>query len=125
MYNTLYDKLFKIGEPDIPKFSDSDKQTVLDCITDMSGKYLSEDSFAVYVEKVDLEIEKKKYQVSDKEKKAIKQYYQSVTELYEAQTAFMQSIRELEEEITGKEIFLDIIKQVQLLAVQVNIRTRE
>ena len=124
-YNTLYDKLLKIGDHHIPKFSDSDKQTVLDCITDMSGKYLSENSFAIYVEKDDLEIEKKRYQVSDKEKKTIKQYYQSATELCEAQTAFMQSTRELEKEINDREIFLDIIKQVQMSTVQVNIRTRE
>ena len=69
--------------------------------------------------------EKKRYKVSDKAKAAIKQYYQSAQELCEAQTAFMQSTRELENKITDKEVFLDIIKQVQLPAVQVNIRTRE
>ena len=42
-----------------------------------------------------------------------------------AQTDFMQSAQELEDKITDKEIFLDIIKQVQLPAVQVNIRMRE
>ena len=37
----------------------------------------------------------------------------------------MQSVQELEDKIDDKEIFLDIIKQVQLPAVQVNIRMRE
>ena len=98
---------------------------MLNCIADKSGKYLSEDNFAVYVSKEDTDFEKKKHKVSDRAKAAIKQYYQSAQELCEAQTAFMQSTWELENAITNKEVFLDIIKQVQLPAVQVNIRMRE
>ena len=98
---------------------------MLNCIADKSGKYLSNDDFAVFVSKEDTDFEKKKYRVSDTAKAAIKQYYQSAQELCEAQTAFMQSTWELENAITDKEVLLDIIKQVQLQAVQVNIRTRE
>ena len=49
VYKTLFDKLLMIGDPHILKFSDADRKTVLDCIADKSGKYLSEDKFAVYV----------------------------------------------------------------------------
>ena len=125
MYITLYDKLIQIGNQHITKLSDSDRQTVLNSIADKSGKYLSEDEFVVYVSKENTGFEKKKYKVGNEAKAAIKQYYQSVQELCEAQTAFMQSTQELEDKIDDKEIFLDIIKQVQLPAVQVNIRTRE
>ena len=65
------------------------------------------------------------FAVSDEAKEAFKQYYQSAQELYKAQTVFIQSAQELKSKIDDKEIFLDIIKQVQLPAVQVNIRTRE
>ena len=98
---------------------------MLNCITDKSGKYLSKDDFALYVSKEDTDYKKKKFAVSAEAKAAIKQYYQSAQELCEVQTAFMQSTQELESKIADKEIFLDIIKQVQLPTAQVNIRMRE
>ena len=55
-YKTLCDKLLVIGNPYIVKFSDADRKTVLDCIADKSGKYLSEDNFAVYVAREDVTI---------------------------------------------------------------------
>ena len=58
-YITLYDMLLQIGDPHISKLCDSDRQTVLNCIADKSGKYLSEDDFAVYVSKEDTDFEKK------------------------------------------------------------------
>ena len=97
---------------------------MLDCIADKSGKYLSEDDFAVYVKRAEVEKEKKQYAVSSKAKEAIRQYYKATVGLCEAQTTLMEKTRELEAAV-DKEIFLDIIRQVQLPAVQVTIRTRE
>ena len=74
VYNTLYDTLLQIGNPHIAKFSNSDKKTVLDCIADKSGKYLTKDDFAVYVGREDVEITKKQYAISAKAKAAIKEY---------------------------------------------------
>ena len=125
MYITLYDNLLQIGDPNIPKFSNSDRKTVLDCIADKSGKYLSEDDFAVYVATEDVEIKKKQFAASAEAKASIKEYYKSAQELCEVQTAFMKSTWEMESKIDNKEIFLDIIRQVQLLAVQLNIMMRE
>ena len=98
---------------------------MLDCIADKSGKYLSEDDFAVYVAREDVEIKKKQVAVSNEAKVAIKEYYKAAQDLCEAQTAFMKSTWEMESKIDNKEIFLDIITQVQLPAVQVMIRMRE
>ena len=58
-YITLYDTLLQIGNPHISKHNNSDRKTVLDCIADKSGKYLSEDDFAVYVAREDIEIKKR------------------------------------------------------------------
>ena len=55
----LFDKLLAIGNPHILKFDDADRKTVLDCITDKSGKYLSEDKFALYVSREEVRIDKK------------------------------------------------------------------
>ena len=75
MYITLCDRLIQIGDQYITKLSDSDRQTVLNSIADKSGKYLSEDEFAVYVSKEDTGFEKKKYKVGNEAKAAITQYY--------------------------------------------------
>ena len=85
-YKTLYDTLLQIGDPHIAKFSDTDKKTVLDCIADKSGKYLSEDDFAVYVSREDITIARKQYTVSAEEKIATKDYYDKAKDLCEAQT---------------------------------------
>ena len=58
-------------------------------------------------------------------KKHLKDYYYAVHTLCEAQTNLASSTKVLEEKIEDKSVFLDIIKQVQLPAVQVQIRTVE
>ena len=80
-YDTLYDTLLQIGNPHITKFSNSDKKTVLDCIADKSGKFLSKDNFAVYGGREDITITKKQYTVSAEAKVAIKDYYKKAQEL--------------------------------------------
>ena len=79
---------------------------MLDCIADKSGKYLSEDDFAVYVDREDVEIKRKQVTVSDEAKTAIKEYYKAAQDLYKAQTAFMKSTWEMESKIYNKKIFL-------------------
>ena len=63
----LFDSLLQIGAPHIPKFSDTDRKTVLDYIGDKSGKYLGEDDFAVYVSREDVTIARKQYAVSSED----------------------------------------------------------
>ena len=125
VYTMLYDTLLTIGDPHIPKFSDSDRKTVLDCVADKSGKFLSEDKFAVYIEKEDVEIKKMQVKVSGDAKEAIKGYYQAAHDLCQTQTTFMECTRVLESKLDNKELFLDIIRQVQLPAVHATVRTRE
>ena len=55
----------------------------------------------------------------------MRDYYEKVHTLCEAQTNFMKSTQVLEQMIEEKEVFLAIIKQVQLPAVQVLVRTME
>ena len=55
---------------------------------------------------------------------AISEYYKAVQDLCQSQAAFMQKMREMKEVINDENIFLDIIRQVQLPAVQVIVRTR-
>ena len=102
-YKMLFDKLLVIGDPHIPKFSDADRKTVLDCIADKSGKYLSEDEFAVYVSREEVRIDKKRYAVSDEEKAVIRDYYDKAKDLCDAQAAFMQSTCTLADNIKNKE----------------------
>ena len=49
-YNTLYDKLQQSGDPHIPHFDQADKEQVLKCIRDRTGRFLSQDEFILYVE---------------------------------------------------------------------------
>ena len=85
---------------------------------------MSEDEFVVYVER---EEEKKnpKYKLTGDAKEALRDYYDGVHTLCEAQTNFAKSTQVLEEKIEDKSIFLDIIQQVQLPAVQVQVRMVE
>ena len=59
----------------------------------------------------------------DNAKEALKDYYDAINTLSQAQANLALSIRVLEEKIEDKSVFLDIIKQMQLPAVQVSIRT--
>ena len=119
-YKTLYDSLLRIGDPHIPRFSESNRKTVLDCIADKSGKFLKEDGFAVYIEQEEAEIKKTQVKLSGDAKEVIRDYYETAHDLCKVQTTFMESTK-----FENKELFLDIIGQVQLPAVQVMVRMRE
>ena len=41
-YDTLFDKLLRIGDPHIEKFPQADKQTVIKCIRDRTGRFLKQ-----------------------------------------------------------------------------------
>ena len=123
-YTTLFNTLQALGDPHIPKFSNADKKQVFKCIRDRTGRFLKEDDFVLYVEKEE-EQKKPKYKLTGDAGEVLKDYYDGCHALSEAQTNFMLSTKVLEEKITDKSFFLDIIKQVQLPAVQVLIRTVE
>ena len=61
--------------------------------------------------------------MDDDAKEALKDYYDAVGTLSEAQTNLACSTKVLEEKIEDKTVFLDIIRQMQLPAVQVSVRT--
>ena len=52
-YDTLLDELLRIGDPHIGNFSNANKQRVMKCIRNSTGRFLSKDDFTVYVEKDD------------------------------------------------------------------------
>ena len=78
----------------------------------------------MYVE-TEEEIEKPKYKLTGDAREALQEYYDVVHLLCEAQTNFAKSTQLLEQKIEDKSIFLSIIQQVQLPAVQVQVRTVE
>ena len=78
----------------------------------------------MYVEKEE-EQKKPKYKLTGDAREDLKDYYDACHALSKAQTNFMSSTKVLEEKIVDKSVFLDIIKQVQLPAVQVSIRTAD
>ena len=118
-YITLYDRLLQIGNQHIENLEKAVSDQVFNCIKDRTGRCLSEDEFAMYVEQEE-PAEKPKYRFTGDAKEALKDYYDAVHTLCEAQTNFMASTKVLEEKIVDKSVFLDIIKQVQLPAVQVS-----
>ena len=85
---------------------------------------MSKDEFVVYVEREE-EKKKPKYKLTGDTKEALRDYYDVVHTLCEAQTNFAKSTQVLEEKIEDKSVFLGIIQQVQLPAVQVQVRTVE
>ena len=124
-YVTLYDRLVKIGASHKQYLDQAVRKQVFASIKDRSGKCLSEDDFAMYVEQADPP-EKQKYRLTDNDAKdALKDYYNAVDTLSEAQANLARSIKILEEKIEDKAVFLDIIRQMQLPAVQVSVRTIE
>ena len=124
-YDTLYDRLLKIDAKHKDNLDQAVKDHVFASIKDRSGKCLSEDDFAMYVEQEDPP-QKQRYRLtSDDEKEALKDYYDAVDTLSQAQANLAHSTKVLEEKIEDKTVFLDIIKQMQLPAVQVSIRTIE
>ena len=121
-YDTLFEKLQQLGDPHIPNFDQANKEQVFKCIR--TGRFLSQDDFVLYVE-TEEEQEKPKYKLTGDTKEALRDYYDAVHTLCEAQQNFARSTQVLEEKIEDKSVFLDIIRQVQLPAVQVQVRTVE
>ena len=79
----------------------------------------------MYVEQADPP-KKQRYRLTDDvAKAALKDYYNAVDTLSEAQANLTCSTKVLEEKIEDKTMFLDIIRQIQLPAVQVSVRTVE
>ena len=78
----------------------------------------------MYVEREE-EKKKPKYKLTGDAKEALRDYYDVVHTLCDAQKNFARSTQVLEEKIEDKSVFLDIIKQVQLPAVQVQVRMVE
>ena len=75
--------------------------------------------------KKDVDIKKHQIKLKGNTKEALKDYYDAVHTLCKAQTNFMESTKVLESKLEDKAVFLDIIKQVQLPAVQVSVRMIE
>ena len=123
-YNTLYDKLQQLGGPHIPTLDQADREQVFNCIRDRTGKFLTQDEFVLCVE-TEEEIEKPRYKFTGDAREALRDYYDVVHALCEAQTNFAKNTQVLEQKIEDKSVFLSIIQQVQLPAVQVQVRTVE
>ena len=120
-YIMLFDKLLQLGDPHIDNFDQANREQVFNCIRDRTGRFLSEDDFVVYVEREE-EKKKPKHKLTGDTKEALRDYYDAVHTLCEAQTNFAKSTQVLEEKIEDKSVFLDIIQQVQLPAVQVQVK---
>ena len=120
VYMELYDTLLELGKPHIKGLDKADGIAVLASIADKSGQFISKvDKFTVYVSKEDETITKKPVVVSQDARKSISEYYKAAQNLCQSQAIFMQKMREKEAAINDENIFLDIIRQVQLPAVQV------
>ena len=120
----MFNKLQQLGDPHIPNLDQANKEQVFKCIRDRTGGFLSQDDFVLYVE-TEEEKEKPRYKFTGDAKVALRDYYDAVHRLCEAQQNFARSTQVLEEKIEDKSVFLDIIQQVQLPAVQVQVRTVE
>ena len=123
-YIRLFDKLLVLGNPYIDNFDQADREQVFKCIRDKTGRFLDHDNFVTYVE-TEEEKQKPRYVLTGDAKAALMDYYDAVHTLCEAQQNFAKSTQVLEKKIEDKSVFLDIIKQVQLPAVKVEIRTVE
>ena len=123
-YITLFDTLQQLGNPHIDNLTDANREQVFKWIRDRTGRFLSKDEFTLYVEQEE-EKKKPKDKLTGDAKEALKEYYDVVHMLCKAQTNFASSTKVLQEKIEDKSVFLDIIKQVQLPAVQVLVRTVE
>ena len=123
-YTILFNTLQQIGDPHIDYFEEANKEQVFKCIRDRTGRYLSEDEFATHIEKEEVG-KQPQYRFTGEAKEALKDYYDAVHTLSQAQANFASSTQVLEKKITDKSVFLDIIRQTQLPAVQVSVRTVE
>ena len=120
----MYDKLQQLGTPHIVGLDQADKEQVFKCMRDRTGRFLTQDDQVLYVE-TEEEIEKPRYRLTGKGREALKDYYDAIHTLCEAQTNFAKSTQVLEEKIEDKSVFFSIIQQVQLPAVQIKVRTVE
>ena len=123
-YIRLFDKLLESDSPYIDNFDQADREQVFKCIRDKTGRFLDNDDFVTYIE-TEEEKQKPRYVLTSDTKVALTDYYDAVHTLCEAQQNFAKSTQVLEKKIADKSVFLDIIKQVQLPAVKVEIRTVE
>ena len=89
-YDTLFDKLQQLGNPHIPNLDQANKEQVFKCIRDRTGRFLSQDDFVLYVETQE-EQEKPRYKFTGDAKEALKDYYDVVHTLCEAQQNFARS----------------------------------
>ena len=123
-YNTLYDRLQQLGTPHITGLDQADKNQVFSCIKDRKGRFLTQDEHVLYVE-MEEEFEKPKFKFSGEAKEALRDYYDSVHDLCTAQKNFAKCTQVLEEKIEDKSVFLSMIQQAQLPAVQIQVRMVE
>ena len=86
-YITLYDRLSKIGAKHKENLDQAVRDQVITSIKDRSGKCLSKDAFTLHVEQDDRP-KKPKYRLTDDAKEALKDYYDAVNPLSEAQLNF-------------------------------------
>ena len=97
-YNTLFDTLQQLGNPHIDYFDQANREQVFKCIRDRTGRFLSEDDFTIYVEQEE-EKQKPRFNLKDEAREALKNYYDAVHTLCEAQKNFALSMQVLEEKI--------------------------
>ena len=120
----MYDRLQQLGAPHKEGLDQADRQQVYNCIKDRTGMFLSQDANVRYVE-TEAELETPKFKFTGEAKEALKNYYDAVHELCAGQTGFAKAIRELENKVKDKTVFLSIIQQVRLPSVQIHVRTVE
>ena len=82
-YVTLCDRLLQIGDPHIENLEKAVSEQVFNCIKYRTGRCLSKDKFAMYVEQEEPE-EKPKYRFTGDAKEALKDYYDAVHTLCKA-----------------------------------------
>ena len=76
--------LLQIGDQHIDNLENAVSDQVFNCIRDRTGRCLSEDEFTMYVEKGE-PAKKPKYKLTGDAKEALKDYYDAVHTLCEAQ----------------------------------------
>ena len=124
-YNTLYNRLQQLGTPHITGLDQADKKQVFSCIKDRTGMFLTQDEHVLYVE-MEEEFEKPKFKFSGDAKEALRDYLLRLSAgVVHSTENFAKCTQVLEEKIEDKTVFLSIIQQVQLPAVQIQVRTVE
>ena len=110
-------------------FSGQQVVSVLESISDTSGKYIdSIDRFQLEVSKEEEEITRKRFTESKKAsaaQKALDEYYDAAKDLCQAQAMYMVKLEKLSKTLDNPDRLLAIINHVQLPAVQVTVTTRE